>query len=167
MITLHDLRWAHVAGRVSIFLLLVVFASLTTPPVASYLHAPAVRSGTASPVRNDDLVVTLRRDGTTLVGSRWFPSKSYGEELAWLREHNPRSRLVLRADREAPFGAIRQVVRAAGDAGWKRITIECQPPTLLLERRFRAGLALRTRDDSKLVERAMEDNKFSLRGMWR
>ncbi len=149
------------------FLMLLVLISMTEPSVGHYVFAPSLSSGHRYAVRNDDVVVTVRPDGTTFVASQWVEAESLVRELAWLGEHNPRSRLVLRADRGARFGAVRQVIRAAGEAGWRRITIEGQPPMLLLERRVRAGLALPQHDDSELVQRESGHGTFSLEGMWR
>jgi biopolymer transport protein ExbD len=163
MITLHELRWAYVAVRGAIFLMLLVLMSMTIPAVDAFVSTPSLRGGRPYAVRNDDVVITVHPDGTTFVAYTWTPAKDLGRELEWMREHNPRSRLVLRGDRGASFGAVRNVFRAASDAGWQRITIEGQPPMLLLERRIRAGLALPEPDDSKLVRR---DTGISLDGMW-
>ncbi len=164
--TLHDLRWAYIAARASVYAILLVLLSLVDASVGVHVFQPSVAGGRRYAVRNDDVVVTVRANGELYMLHSWVRAEDLAEELTWLRERNPRSRFVLRADRQASFGVVRNAVRAAGDAGWRRITVEGQPPTTLLERRIHAGWALPQDDDSVLVERATSGGSFSLDHLW-
>jgi biopolymer transport protein ExbD len=165
--TLHDLRWAYIAARASVYALLLVLFSWFDGSVGVSVYQPSVLNGRRYAVRNDDVVVTVQASGELFAAHSWVPAKDLAEELQWLREHNPHSRFVLRADRDASFGMVRNVLRAARDAGWRRITVEGQPPTTLLERRIHAGWALPRADHSALVERPTSSGSLSLDHMWR
>jgi biopolymer transport protein ExbD len=167
MMTLHELRWAYATARAAVYAVLLVLLSMLDASVGVHVFQPSIRNGRPYAVRNDDVTVTLRADGTVFAGNAWTRPEKLAGELRWLRDHNPRSRLVLRADRNAPFAAVRNAVRAARESGWPRMTIECQPPMLLLERRIRAGFVLPRRDDSRLIERETGGGSFSLDHMWR
>ena len=166
MLTLHDLRRPYLAARIAVYAMLLVLISMLDASVGVYVFQPSVTNGRPYAVRNDDVVVTVRADGTVFAANSWTRTEKLAEELRWLREHNPRSRFVLRADRYAPFGAVRDAVRAARASGWHTMTIECQPPTSLLERRIRAGFALPRDDRSRLVERETGGGSFSLNHLW-
>ena len=167
MLTLHDLRWAYIAARASVFAILLVLLSLVDGSVGVYVFQPSTTNGRRYAVRNDDVVVTVQANGRLFARYSWVRPEELAAELKWLREHNPRSRFVVRADRRAPFGMVRNVIRAARDAGWSRVTVEGQPPTTLLERRIHAGWSLARDDGSALVERPVTSGEsFSLDHMW-
>jgi biopolymer transport protein ExbD len=167
MRTLHDMRWPYLAARAAVLTLLLVLVSMLHESRGAYVFAPAIDRATLYPARNDDVLVFVKRDGTLFIGYTWVPPAELATELAWLRAHNPRSRFVLSADRHAAFADVRNVIRAARDAGFRRITIDVQPPVLLLERRIRAGFALPRHDPSRLITRpGSDDAGFRLEGMW-
>lgn len=166
MLTLHDLRWTYVAGRAAVFLTLLFALSLTNASRGVYVHAPSLRSGSLYPARNDDLVVFVTRRAAVFAGSNWVRPGQLAEELIWLRKHNPRSRLVLRADRNVPFAEVRTVLRAARDAGYRRITVDGQAPVTLLERRILARFTLAKPDRSMLIERSHPDTSFRIDSLW-
>jgi hypothetical protein len=87
------------------------------------------------------------------------------EKLLWLREHNPASRLVLRAERDSKVGDVRSVVDAARSAGYERITIETASIRPLLLRRL-DDLTVLHKDESVLQKPPSQGFDFEMNHLW-
>ena len=168
MMTLHEMRWAYVAARSAVLVVLLVLLSMMDASRAVYVFAPSSEHGTLYTARNDDLLVFVKGDGTVFIGSSWVRTRELSAELAWLRTHNPRCRLVLSIHRYAAFADVRNVIRAVREAGYDRFTLDVQPPITLLERRIRARFALPQHDSSRSVTRPDDSGHpaFRLDHMW-
>jgi biopolymer transport protein ExbD len=155
MLTLHDLRWAHAAGRAAMWLCIFAVYGVQETGGDFRTAPPQARTATQYRSRNGDLVVSVGR-GATWLGSRWCRPETIEEEFLWLRAHNPGSRVVLRVDRNAPFGDVRRVIVAAQASRCTRVTIDIQQPEARLLRWIESPFSL-DRDRTKLIER---DDRF-------
>lgn len=148
-ITFQTLRWPYAAARASVYLALLAIIAFHDP-LTDPLDLPF--SSTAQPFlrRNSD----IRAD-------RWS-----ADDLAWLRRHNPQSRLVLRIDRDVPFGVFRESLLRLRAAGYERVTIETDArPRRLFERRLETWRELAF-DRSALREPPARGDFFAIHGLW-
>jgi hypothetical protein len=152
MRTLHDWRWPFAAARASVWLALLSLLGIGEPSAGPFVQPVRIVHARPYLSRNNDLRLTLLGSGTAFVGSNWYPPSGVAEALRWLREHNPSSRVVLRADRYAKFGDVRRLLASARAAGYTRVTIDDGLWEPRLRRRLVTCCSLDF-DRSRLVER--------------
>jgi biopolymer transport protein ExbD len=162
-ITLHEFRRPFAAARAAVYLAVLAVVGVTDPSGAKQ-DAPI--SSTARPVEmlNRDLVVVVGEFGT-LIGDRYCSDKGRAEKLAWLRSHNPESRVILRASAGERFGRIRSVVDDLQGAGYHRITIETRSSRPLFLRRLE-DLTIVSFDHSAVVQPLDDGMTFGPGSMW-
>jgi biopolymer transport protein ExbD len=118
--TLHSYRWSFTAARVSMWLMLIATFS-----VGRTLHGPDVPQAphaTAFVKLNSDIEVRASDDGV-LIDDDWRSSHELlVVRLRWFRAHNPRSRVVVRAEGRTRFGVIREAMLVARDSGVAKLT---------------------------------------------
>lgn len=161
-ITLERYRWPFVAARASMLLLILTAFAITDP--AGSVDSPAAASARPFELFGRDIVITASNDSLFVAG-QWWPPEKLGEKLAWMRAHNPDSRLVLRAHRDVTTATVRKAFVVARAAGYTRITIETGTLRPLLMRRtddlFRLSF-----DNSVVKTPPDEGMGFEIRGVW-
>lgn len=73
--------------------------------------------GLASPTQGDPIVIGVRPDGSLLLDGEPIEAARLGGELRGRFARRTGARVEVRADRQAPYGAVRPVLGAARDAG--------------------------------------------------
>lgn len=148
-ITLHSFRWPYAAARAAIYLAVGLIIGVLEPS-GQLQDAPRSSAAQTFELFNRDIVVEVRHDAV-FVAHHWYSDAHLGQDLAWLKAHNPRSRLVLRLSVSDSFGRARAIVIAAQAAGYRRITIETGPWRPLFLRRLQSPGKIRL-DASEVVQ---------------
>lgn len=103
-----------------VFLLLVFFMSVSTLVHAGRTIEVELPESEQSDVP-DDLAdrgtLTIDADGRVYIGAEAVTLTQLRQHLRRALAENPRLRVHVRADREAEFGAIKEVLRACAEAG--------------------------------------------------
>ena len=68
-------------------------------------------------------MLLANRDGQVFIDDRWVQREQLGMFLAQIRLARPGGRLHLKADRYLPFHEVRQLLREADAAGFKKMTL--------------------------------------------
>jgi len=130
MISLPYLRHAFAAGFGAI-VLVILMAGFVIPtsvivcgPPNAYVMLARPVGATILSAAETDLSITVREDGTLLIGNMVVPAAQFQAQLTEVSRRAPGRRLVVRPDRRSPFGATRFVVRSAQSLGFRKVTIE-------------------------------------------
>ncbi len=86
------------------------------------------------PDADNDLAISVQRDGMIFIGARWYPATAFSEKLLELRQWAPNRHILLRADRSLHFGQVRSVLSALRAAGFTEvalITFDGTPATVM------------------------------------
>lgn len=127
----------NVTPLVDVCLVLLIIFMVVTPMLQQGIavQLPSGESGSERPGTREDLVVSVRADGTIFRGTTWIPA----EDLApWLAEERAREgdrAIVLKADARAKHGDVRSVLKIAADAGFRRVAILTERPAAGAETR--------------------------------
>lgn len=111
-----------------LFILIIFFTVSSTwkEQPALELDLPSASSAQAEPV--DDVVVTIRADGTTYVGEQEVGRKELKREMrALLGDAVEVPAVVISADRAAPHGAVVAVLDVAKELGAHRVLLATEP----------------------------------------
>jgi biopolymer transport protein TolR len=73
--------------------------------------------------RQDDLIISIKKDGTVFVGQAWIPDARLPAFLKAEHERDARRAVVLKADRRINFGRVRGVMKAANEAKFTQVAI--------------------------------------------
>ncbi len=111
---------------VSLVLLVILFVSA---PMMSYpnlaVDLPKVR---APEVDAPGVSVTLTKAGDLAVESEKTPWAMFPSELAAALAKDAEGLVVIRADKDVPYGDVQKVLKAARGAGAKRLAFATEPP---------------------------------------
>ncbi len=111
-----------------LFILIIFFTVSSTwkEQPALELDLPSASSAQAEPV--NDVVVTIRADGTTYVGEQEVGRKELKREMrALLGDAVEVPAVVISADRAAPHGAVVAVLDVAKELGAHRVLLATEP----------------------------------------
>jgi biopolymer transport protein ExbD len=112
------------------FLLLIFFMSTTQfkPPEAVAVNLPASTADVRVP-ETGTIIVTLNREGRLFISSergtdiQEVPKEQALEAIVNWRSHNPGAVVILKGDREAPFGEIADLMNTLADAKTLRFNL--------------------------------------------
>lgn len=104
---------------------LLVIAFATTPIICrgTSVHLPQLTGGDPIPSSPNQLVVTVQRDGTIFIDTKWYTEPAFGAKLAELQEARPHIEILVRADATLSVGSVRGVLRAVQGAGFRRVLL--------------------------------------------
>jgi biopolymer transport protein ExbD len=115
----------NVTPLVDVCLVLLIIFMVVTPMLQSGVDVllPAGPHAEKKPGQKEDIIVSIKNDGTVFVGQNWIPDKDLPTYLTTQYQQNPSRSVNLKADRRINFGKVRLVMRAANDAGFTRVSI--------------------------------------------
>lgn len=111
---------------VSLVLLVILFVSA---PMMSYPNLAVDLPKVRAPADEDPgVAVTLTRLGDLAVESEKTPWALLPSELQKALAKDREGLVVVRADKDVPYGDVQRVLRAARSAGAKRLAFATEPP---------------------------------------
>lgn len=115
----------NVTPLVDVCLVLLIIFMVVTPMLQSGIDVmlPAGPSAEKKGGAENDLVVSIKADGTVFVGPTWIPDKNLATYLQSEHQKDPNRVVMLKADKRLGFGKVRQVMKAANDAKFTRVAI--------------------------------------------
>jgi biopolymer transport protein ExbD len=108
----------NVTPLVDVCLVLLIIFMVVTPMLQPGVDVllPAGPHAEKKPGEQDDLVISIKEDGTVFVGQNWIPDKDLVTYLSAERQKNPARLVMLKADKRINYGKVRMVLKAANDA---------------------------------------------------
>ena len=118
----------NVTPFVDVMLVLLIIFMVTAPMMQQGIDVDLPNTTTQN-IRVDDppLVLTIKKDGTVLLANTVVPAAELEEKLKAVLEGRESDDIFLRADKEAPYGAVVKVMAAARAGGAKALGVVTEP----------------------------------------
>jgi biopolymer transport protein TolR len=118
----------NVTPFVDVMLVLLIIFMVTAPMMQQGLDVDLPET-TTQPMRikDDSLVLTVKKDGTVLLANAVVPAEELDEKLKAVLEGRESDEIFLRADKEVPYGAVVKVMAAARAGGAKALGVVTEP----------------------------------------
>lgn len=128
-----DLFSVFSLAAVSVVVVLITIEAGSTPMGCSgrAVLLPQTLNPPLAPESPNDLAISLEKDGTTFIDTKWFPPDGLRVKLRELAARNPGKRVVLKADRRLPFRAVRTVLGTISAAGYPDVLLAAGTPNPL------------------------------------
>jgi biopolymer transport protein TolR len=112
----------NVTPFVDVMLVLLIIFMVTAPMMLQGVDVDLPET-TTQPlrVRDEPLVLSVKKDGKYFVGRREIPLAALEEKLRAIFEGRDNKEIFLRADRDAPYGLVVKALAAARLAGAKQL----------------------------------------------
>ncbi len=116
------------ASMADIAFLLIIFFMLTTVfSVDRGLLVELPETAVGEPLDLKELLITVTRDGTVHLDGKAVPVDDLGERIARARRANPRRPVVVRSDRNVPYGRVADVMDELLQAGVRDVALPTVP----------------------------------------
>jgi biopolymer transport protein TolR len=115
----------NVTPLVDVCLVLLIIFMVVTPMLQQGVDVmlPAGPHAEKKPGEKNDLIISIKADGTVFVGDKWIPDKNLPTYLAAEHQKDPTRAVMLKADKRINFGKVRLVMRAANEAEFTGVAI--------------------------------------------
>jgi biopolymer transport protein ExbD len=115
----------NVTPLVDVCLVLLIIFMVVTPMLQQGVDVllPTGAHSEKKPGDKEDLIISVKQDGSVFVGQNWIPDKNLATYLASEYQKNPARSVMLKADKRINFGKIRLVMRAANEAQFTSVAI--------------------------------------------
>jgi biopolymer transport protein TolR len=115
----------NVTPLVDVCLVLLIIFMVVTPMLQQGVDVllPAGPHAEKKPGKQEDLIISVKADGTVFVGQNWIPDKNLATYLRAEHQKDPARAVMLKADKRINFGKIREVMRAANEAEFTGVAI--------------------------------------------
>ena len=115
----------NVTPLVDVCLVLLIIFMVVTPMLQQGVDVllPAGAHSEKKPGKQEDLIISVKADGTVFVGQNWIPDKNLATYLKAEHQKDPARSVMLKADKRINFGKVREVMRAANEAEFTSVAI--------------------------------------------
>ncbi len=115
----------NVTPLVDVCLVLLIIFMVVTPMLQQGVDVllPQGPHAEKKPGKQEDLIISVKADGTVFVGQHWIPDKNLVTYLRTEQQKDPSRAVMLKADKRINFGKIREVMRAANEAEFTSVAI--------------------------------------------
>jgi biopolymer transport protein TolR len=118
----------NVTPFVDVMLVLLVIFMVTAPLMQSGIEVNLPKTSTQPMrMRDEPLILTVKKEGAVFIGRTEVPAAELVAKLTAIFEGRDSKELFLRADKEAPYGAVAQAMGAAREAGADKIGMVTEP----------------------------------------
>lgn len=126
----HVLRELNLVPLIDVLLVVLFFYMIISPMMSRGLDVNLPRSGANTIKPEDRVVITVTRGQEVFVEKERVAVASLGGVLESIRKNKPQVNVYLRADRDAPYGAVVQVMDLVKRAGIDKLGMvtEAAPP---------------------------------------
>jgi biopolymer transport protein TolR len=115
----------NVTPLVDVCLVLLIIFMVVTPMLQQGVDVllPQGPHAEKKPGKQEDLIISVKADGSVFVGQNWIPDKNLATYLRAEHQKDPARAVMLKADKRINFGKIREVMRAANEAEFTSVAI--------------------------------------------
>src|SRR5687768_16803237 len=115
----------NVTPLVDVCLVLLIIFMVVTPMLQQGVDVllPSGPHAEKKPGEKEDLVISVKQDGTVFVADKWIPDRNLPTYLQAEYQKNPGRTVLLKADKRIHYGKIREVMRAANEAQFTTVGI--------------------------------------------
>ena len=118
----------NVTPFVDVMLVLLIIFMVTAPMMQQGIDVDLPETTTQNlRIRDEPLVLTVKKGGEYFLGRREIPEAELGEKLAAILEGLDRKEIFLRADKSARYGAVVKALAAARQAGATKLGMVTEP----------------------------------------
>jgi biopolymer transport protein ExbD len=115
----------NVTPLVDVCLVLLIIFMVVTPMLQQGVDVllPQGPHAEKKPGEKNDLVISIRDDGTVFVGQSWVPDQDLVRYLQAEHAKDPTRVVMLKADARLRFAKVREVMRKATEAEFRQVAI--------------------------------------------
>jgi biopolymer transport protein ExbD len=115
----------NVTPLVDVCLVLLIIFMVVTPMLQQGVDVllPNGPHAEKKPGDKNDLIISIKQDGSVFVADKWIPDKNLPEYLRAEHQSDPSRTVMLKADKRINFGKVRLVMRAAHEAEFSRVAV--------------------------------------------
>jgi biopolymer transport protein TolR len=126
----HIVRDINIVPLIDLVLTVLFFYMIVSPMMSRGLDVNLPRSEASTIKPEDRIVITVTREQEVFVEKERVAVGKLGGVLASIRKTKPKINVYLRADKNAPYGAVVQVMDTVKRAGIDRLGMvtEAAPP---------------------------------------
>ncbi len=118
----------NVTPFVDVMLVLLIIFMVTAPMMQQGIDVDLPETSTQPlRVRDEPLILTVRKNGTYYLGRKEIPADALLAKLEAIFEGRDSKEIFLRADREAPYGLVAKALAAARQAGVRQLGMVTEP----------------------------------------
>ncbi|MDH4161727.1 MAG: biopolymer transporter ExbD [Nitrospirota bacterium] len=126
----HVMRELNLVPLIDVLLVVLFFYMIISPMMSRGLDVNLPRSGANTIKSEDRVVITVTKGREVFVEKERVDIEQLGGVLGAIRKSKPQVNVYLRADRDAPYGAVVQVMDLVKRAGIDKLGMvtEAVPP---------------------------------------
>jgi biopolymer transport protein ExbD len=115
----------NVTPLVDVCLVLLIIFMVVTPMLQQGVDVllPNGPHSEKKPGEKNDLVISIKQDGSVFIGDKWIPDKNLPTFLRAEHQKDPSRTVMLKADKRINFGKVRLVMRAANEAEFTQVAV--------------------------------------------
>lgn len=115
----------NVTPLVDVCLVLLIIFMVVTPMLQQGVDVklPFGPHAEKKPGEEDDLMISVKEDGTVFIGQSWVADGDLPAFLAAEHDRDPARTVMFKADSRLQFKRVREVMKAANEAGFSRIAV--------------------------------------------
>lgn len=115
----------NVTPLVDVVLVLLIIFMVVTPMLQQGVDVklPFGPHAEKKPGEEDDLMISIKEDGTVFIGQSWVADNDLSAFLTAEYDRDPSRTVMFKADSRLQFKRVREVMKAANEAGFSRIAV--------------------------------------------
>ncbi|MEF3168330.1 MAG: protein TolR [Deltaproteobacteria bacterium] len=119
----------NVTPLVDVMLVLLIIFMVTAPMMTKGLDVKLPETAAKPiPQKKEPVIITVRADGAVILGKAPVDLESLKTTLARMKEKGQAEQVLLRADKEVPYGVVAEVIGATREAGIEDLGLVTEPP---------------------------------------